>query len=130
MLTCNKVPYKRAPLSSAHSQHQLLLHCCHAVQVVDLDNLALAVQCTSMPANATAQELADAERVAKNGPQNTLSSDGSGLSSRPASVNKIWLDFAGSTITGTGEQQQKQQQRQQRQQQQRQQLWRQQQGAE
>jgi hypothetical protein len=79
-----------------------LWHAAAATQIVDLDSFALAVECPIPAVNATDKELADAERLAKNGPLAAVASDGSGLSSRPGAPNTLWLDFAGSTITGTG----------------------------
>jgi hypothetical protein len=77
-----------------------------AVQTVDLDTLALVVQCPIPPVQATNQELNEAEGLARNGPQSAVASDGSGLSSRPGAPYRLWLDFAGSTITGSGATQQ------------------------
>jgi hypothetical protein len=72
------------------------------MQVMDLDSLALSVQCPI--ATATQQEL-NAGKLASEGPPRAPNSDGTGLSSRPGSPFKVWLDFNGSVITGTCERQ-------------------------
>jgi hypothetical protein len=70
-------------------------------QVVDVTNLALQYACAP-PGNATQQQLDDAANWAASQPPRAINTNGTGLSSRPGSPNKLWLDFLGSSITGTG----------------------------
>ncbi|WIA31373.1 hypothetical protein OEZ86_002272 [Tetradesmus obliquus] len=66
-----------------------------------MDDMTLSVACGSPVANATQVELLAAYDYAANLPPAAIATDGTGLSSRPNARYKLWLDFKGSTITGT-----------------------------
>lgn len=70
-----------------------------------MDDMTLSVACGSPVANATQEELQAAYTYAFNLPPAAIATDGTGLSSRPNARYKLWLDFKGSTITGTSERQ-------------------------
>lgn len=72
---------------------------------MDLDALIVTAQCP--PAMASDKELREG-LAASDGPAR-INPDGTGMSSRPGARYKLWLDFNGSVITGTGERQQQQQ---------------------
>jgi hypothetical protein len=88
----------------------LLLNLALCMQGVDTENDALLYQCKSLVADATPQQLAAAAEVRAAATANgttggvfeNIDPAAFVYSSRPGAPFKLWLDFVGSVVTGTG----------------------------